>query len=497
MDIESAKKELARLQLRMYAYNYAENVIYHDSVTVAPRDTSEGRGRALSILTEESYNLFVNDAVGELLAYLDANAAALTPSEARQVCELRRDYNDLKKVPVDEYVEYTVLINDAQSVWHRAKAESDFSIFRPYLERIVETMRRFAGYYDASKKPYDVWLDRFERGADMAELDPYFERLRASLTPIVADIANMPKPDDSFLYREYPIDRQRELSDYLMDVMGLDRAHCTIGETEHPFTINFNRSDVRITTHYCKNALASSMYSVIHEGGHALYDLGTDPQYDYTCLAGGSSMAVHESQSRFYENIIGRSQPFISFIFPKLKDLFPTQLDGVDDRAFCRAVNRAQPSLIRTEADELTYSLHIMIRYELEKRLMDGSLPVAELPAAWNDMYREYLGVTVPDDANGVLQDSHWSGGAIGYFPSYSLGSAYAAQMLRLMERDFDVWGDVRAGDLSRVTGWLRERIHRHGWFYEPRELLRRAAGPLDPDVYVDYLIGRAYGTGF
>ena len=231
------------------------------------------------------------------------------------------------------------------------------------------------------------------------------------------------------------------------------------------------------------------MYSVIHEGGHALYELGCDDKYNYTILSGGSSMGIHESQSRFYENLIGRSHAYITHIFPKIKELFPGQLADVDAEQFYRAVNKVQPSLIRTESDELTYCLHIMVRYEIEKQLIAGTLEVKDVPAEWNRLYKEYLGIDVPDDKHGCLQDSHWSGGAIGYFPSYALGSAYGPQMLSKMKEELgDVYEDVAKGDVSKVTGWLREHIHSHACFYKPGQLFENCCGKFDAKYYTDYL---------
>ena len=248
---------------------------------------------------------------------------------------------------------------------------------------------------------------------------------------------------------------------------------------------------MRITTNYAPDNVASSMYSVIHEGGHAKYELNIRDDVQYTCLSGGVSMGVHESQSRLYENLIGRSLPFIRAIFPRMRDFFPEQLADVTAEQFYRAVNKAQPSLIRTEADELTYCLHIMVRYEIEKQLIGGTLEVADVPATWNRLYKEYLGVDVPDDKRGCLQDSHWSGGSFGYFPSYALGSAYGAQMLRNMEREFDVWGPVSRGDLSQVSAWLRDKVHQYGGLLTPAEVVRNACGDFDPTVYTDYLVDK------
>ena len=269
----------------------------------------------------------------------------------------------------------------------------------------------------------------------------------------------------------------------------MDRSHCGIAETEHPYTTNFNNKDVRITTHYHEDDLASSMYSVIHEAGHALYELGADDRYNYTALSGGVSMGIHESQSRFYENIIGRSRAFIKCIFPKVKELFPEQLADVDEEMFYRAVNKAEPSLIRTEADELSYCNHIMVRYEIEKQLIAGTLSVSQVPEEWNRLYKEFLGIDVPNDRLGCLQDSHWSGGSIGYFPSYALGSAYGAQMLSVMEKDLgNIYSEVEKGDLSRVTKWLKDHIHAYASFKKPRELFKAVCGEFNAQYYIDYL---------
>jgi len=402
---------------------------------------------------------------------------------------LRKQYDQIHRIPAEEYVEYNVLVNDAQSVWEKAKNENDFDSFAPYLEKIVQFNRRFAGYYHPEMAPYDALLNEYEEGLNMQTLDAFFAQLRETIVPLIAKIQKAEQIDDSFLFRHYPVEKQREFSDYLMEVMGLDRNHCGIAETEHPFTINFNNKDVRITTHYHADALASSMYSVIHEGGHAIYELGGEDRYNYTFLAGGVSMGIHESQSRFYENIVGRSRAFIELIFPKLQKLFPEQLADVTAQMFYKAVNKAQPSLIRTEADDLTYALHIMVRYELEKQLIDGTLAVKDLPAAWKRLYQQYLGITVPDDRNGCLQDSHWSGGSIGYFPSYALGSAYGPQMLHCMERSIgSVEVLISEGRLAEVTAWLKENIHRHASFYKPGALFEQVCGKFDAKYYTDYL---------
>lgn len=487
--VQQALEALKKLEQTQAAYNHAMGVLYLDATTAAPSDTWEGRGKTMEILSQVTYDLLANPENGELLTFLEAHSGELNPQEKREVEVIRKSYDQIHRIPAEEYVAYSVLLNDAQNVWHRAKNDDDFAAFAPYLEKIVSFNRKFAGYYHPEMAPYDALLNEYEEGLNMATLDAFFAQLRRTIVPLLEKVCQAEPIDDSFLYRHYPVEIQRKFSDYLMEVMGLDRSHCGIAETEHPYTTNFNNKDVRITTHYYEDNLVSSMFSVIHEGGHALYELGADDRYNYTALAGGVSMGIHESQSRFYENIIGRSEAFVHAIFPKAKELFPEQLQDVDETMFYRAINKAQPSLIRTEADELTYALHVMVRYEIEKQLIAGTLEVKDVPGEWKRLYREYLGVEVPNDRQGCLQDSHWSGGSIGYFPSYALGSAYGPQMLYKMEQDLgDIWTDVSRGDLSKVTGWLREHIHRHASFYKPGELFANVCGKFDAKYYTDCL---------
>ena len=492
MKFESLEQALAALkkhQETMSAYGHAMGVIYLDATTVAPSDSWEGRGKTMEILSGVIYELETKPENGELIAYLEEHKAELDDVQRRQVEVMRKSYDQMHRIPAEEYVEYNVLLNDAQNVWAKAKNEDDFASFAPYLEKIVAFNKKFAGYYNPDMAPYDALLNEYEEGLNMATLDAFFAQLRETIVPLIAKIQEAQPIEDGFLFKHYPVEVQRKFSDYLMEVLGMDRSHCAIGETEHPYTTNFNNKDVRITTHYHEDSLVSSMYSVIHEGGHGLYELGADDKYNYTNLSGGASMGLHESQSRFYENIIGRSLPFVKAIFPKVRELFPEQMEGVDAEMFYKAVNKAEASLIRTEADELTYCLHVMVRYEIEKMMMAGTLEIADVPATWNRLYKEYLGVDVPNDAKGCLQDSHWSGGLLGYFPSYALGSAYGPQMLKEMEKDLgDIWADVEKGDLSRITGWLKEKIHCHASFHKPGALFESVCGKFDAKFYTDYL---------
>ena len=487
--VQQALEALAKHQQTMAAYNHALGVMFHDGSTAAPKGSWEGRGQTMGIMSQITYDLDTDPKKGEMLTYLEAHTDELTEQQKREVEVLRKGFDQMKKIPAEEYVAYSVLMNDAQSAWEKAKNENDFDAFAPYLEKIVEFNRKFAGYYDADKAPYDALLNEYEEGMNMETLDEFFAQLRSAIVPLLEKVQAAPQIDDSFLHQQFPLEGQKKYAEYLMEVLGLDRSHCGIAESEHPYTTNFNNKDVRITTHYHEDHVTFSIFSVIHEGGHAIYELGADDKYNYTCLSGGVSMGIHESQSRFYENLIGRSRAFCYHVFPKLKELFPEQLKGVDAEMYYRAVNKSQPSLIRTEADELTYALHVMVRYEIEKQMIAGTLAIKDVPAEWNRLYKEYLGVDVPSDSQGCLQDSHWSGGSIGYFPSYALGSAYGPQILNAMQKDIgDIYPDVEKGDLSRVTGWLREHIHQHASFIKPGILFERICGKFDAKYFTDYL---------
>lgn len=487
MTVSSAVNKLLELQKKLTAYKHASGMLYYDGVTSAPKETSGVRGETLAVLSEASYLLSTCEDTSSLIDFLEAHSDELEPKIRRIVYLMSKDLKELRSIPMDEYIQYQKLINDAESVWHKAKEVSDYAMFEPYLSRIVETNIRFAGYMDSTKHPYDVWLDKYEPGLSIEKCDEFFAALREKIVPLVHDICQKPQLNNDVIKGHFPIDAQRRFSDRLMEIMCIDRGHCGIAETEHPFTTDFTKYDVRITTNYHEDDFSDSMFSIIHEGGHALYELHTADDYAYTCLGTGVSMGIHESQSRFFENLIGRSEAFCEYLFPEIQKYFG--LENYTAHDFYCAVNRAEPSLIRTAADELTYSLHIMVRYEIEKMLFNRQVTTKELPALWNKLYKEYLGIDVPDDKHGLLQDSHWSGGSLGYFPSYALGSAYGAQFIAKMREDIDVDAYLKEGNLAPINAWLTEKIWQHGSMYEPSELLNMVLGaPFDPHYYTDYL---------
>ena len=489
MTLEQAIGKMNEMEKAVYALNHAQAVLYTDGDTVAPKNSWKGRGRALAYLGELTYKQLVNPETGEVLETILQNKDETDEITFRRAEVLKEGYDDMHVLPMEEFVAWQELTNEAGAVWHDAKEQSDWTLFEPYLEKLVAARRRFTSLKAPEKPAYDVLLDEYEKGASMEMLDPFFRALREDLAPVIREVAAREKPVPAFLKKPWPLEKQRLFSEKIMALEGIEPLNCTLGETEHPFTNGANKWDVRITTHYHEEDPFSSMYSVIHEGGHALYEMNVRDDLQFTCLSGGTSMGVHESQSRFYENILGRSRAFCTPLLKILKEVFPEQTGNLTEEELYSAINLSKPSLIRTEADELTYPLHVMIRYEIEKAMIAGSLAVKDIPGEWNRLYREILGVEVPDDRRGCLQDSHWSFGGMGYFPSYALGSAYGVQMLREMEKTVDVWGNVAKGDLSPITAWLTDKIHQYGTLKKPQDLLPAAmGGPLDPAVYTGYL---------
>ena len=491
MDIKTAEAVYRDYQRKLRAYGHASGILIYDKVTGAPKGAEAGVSDTLEVLNEASYKLETSKELLDAVDILYAHRDELDAKMRREIEQYMRGVEYIKSIPEDEYMAYMTLTNEASDVWHRAKNENDYDSFKPYLQKIFDTQRKFALYYKPECDPYDTLLDFYERGLTAKRLDGFFDALKAAIVPLIEKISKAAPIDDSIMHGHFPVEVQRRFSEYLMQVMGIDRDRCTIGETEHPFTQNFSKNDVRITTHYYENDFTNSMYSVVHEGGHALYELGTGDEYEKTNLAGGASMAMHETISRFYENIIGRSRSFCSLILPEVKKLFP-QFECVSDEKFYRLCNVSRPSLIRMDADELTYALHIIVRYEIERDMIAGRYTAEDIPRVWKEKYKEYLGVDVPDDEHGALQDSHWSGGSVGYFPAYALGSAYGAQILYKMKQEIDVDEAVKSGSTKLINDWLEEKIFRHGAMYDPDELLKMCTGEsFDPKYYIDYLTNK------
>ena len=489
MDINTAKQTLDELERRQYAYRHAMSIIMNDASTVAPPESYEPRGVAVGVLAGEEFKLGTSKEMQEAVAYLYDHKEEAGEEYWRRAELLRENLRKLNVIPVEEYVDYQQLMSDANFAWRKAKKENDFPAFVPFIEKIVATQKHFAELTDPGKDPYDVALDAHEEGTNTAYYDRFFDEIKTVLIPLIAKIQEKERPDDSWLKGSFSVAKQRRLSDTVMDAFLLDRNHCTLGETEHPYTSGTCSKDVRLTTHYYEHDPIASVYSVIHEGGHANYELHVDPRYDYNCLGGGASMAMHESQSRFWENYVGKSKGFITWLWPRFVKLFPRQTAGHTAEEFYRCINLAEPSLVRTEADELTYSLHILIRYEIEKDLFAGRLAVNDIPAAWNCKYKEYMGLEVPNDTRGCLQDVHWSQGSFGYFPTYSLGTAYSAQILHQMRKELSFDDLVSEDNLQPIMDWLTQRIYRFGSLKKPGTYVPEITGePFTAKYYTDYL---------
>jgi carboxypeptidase Taq len=488
---EQTLQQYQEMMQKMRSYEDALGVLYWDLRTGAPRKGIDVRAETIGTLSTELFRIGTSEQLGELLDRLlePGIYADLPRMMQRSLEEMKKEYDRSKKIPEELYKRYVTLASQSEAAWEEAKPANDFAKFRPYLEQIVEFKKQFIDYWGFVDNKYDTLLDMYEPGMTVAKLDPIFRTLREQLVPLVADITAQRPRDFSYMKRTVPLDKQKALNTFLLGEMGFDFAAGRIDESAHPFATGLNPGDVRVTTRYLPDDLLYSLFSTMHEGGHALYEQQISKDLIGTNLCTGTSMGIHESQSRLWENMIGRSRFFWERYYPDLQRYIPEFADISLD-AFYMGINEVKASFIRTESDELTYNLHIIIRYELEKELINGQLQVADLPSAWNEKYREYLGIVPPTDTLGVLQDVHWSDGGFGYFPSYSLGNMYAAQMMDAMRKALPALDDhVRQGRLAPINDWLREHIYQHGRLLTPSEIIEQiAGGPLDPSYFIQYL---------
>jgi carboxypeptidase Taq len=459
-----------------------------DQQTMMPPQGAGVRARQLATVSRFVHELLVSDDLGRLLDDLRPyeESLAYDSDEASLIRVARTDRDKELRVPGELRQEQSLAAAEAYAVWVEARRTSDFALFRPHLERNIALRRRYAECFDVDE-PYDALLDDFERGMKTAEVREVFERLKTGLVPLIAEASKQPL-DDSFLRGHFPKVAQQELEQLILGRFGFREGSWRIDPTEHPFASSIGTSDIRMTTRYPEHEF-SGMFAAMHEGGHALYEHNVDPALERTPLCRGTSLALHESQSRMFENLVGRSRTFWRWAYPHVQRLFP-QLGEVELDDFHRAINRVQPSLIRIEADEATYSLHIILRFELEQELVAGSFDLGELPAVWNERMAGYLGVEVPDDAHGVLQDVHWSRGTLGYFPTYALGNVVSVQIWDKVLADVpDLDERLEQGDLAPLCDWLRDHLWRHGRKFTPQETLERVVGGgLDPEPYLRYL---------
>lgn len=464
-----------------------------DLQTQMPEGASESRARHMSVMSRLIHEMFTGDETDKLLneAANEAKGADYDGLDASLLRVARRDYDKLKKLPTDLVAEITRVGALAHNIWAKARAENDFKSYIPALEQMMALKIKAAECYGYTDHIYDALLDEYEPGLKTADVAKMFEDLRKDLVPLVRAIGErVDAVDDSVIHQDFDVDKQRAFAEEVIKDFGYDFNRGRQDRAVHPFCTNFSINDVRITTRFDPKWLNPALFGTLHESGHALYELNIDQALEGTFLAGGTSLGIHESQSRLWENIVGRSHAFWERYYPKLQSYFPQQLGNVDLETFYRAVNKVHPSYIRVEADEATYNLHIMMRFELEADLLAGKLKVKDLSDAWNAKSKEYLGIVPPTDTLGVLQDVHWSMGLVGYFPTYSIGTILSAQLYeKAIAANPSISNEIGQGKFSTLLGWLRENIHQHGRKYEPNELIKRATGePLQARSYINYL---------
>jgi len=470
----------------------ASDLLEWDMQTYMPPGGFEARGYQMGTLISQAHDMFVSDDVGSLLEELKPYGISLDP-ESDDACLIevaQRDYQKQTRVPSDYVAEYSRITTIAHGAWEEARQNDDFPHFQPHLKKIVDMRRQYADFFAPFEHVYDPLLDDFEPGMKTAEVQKIFSEMRPNQVELIKAISEKPQVDDSFLHLNYDGEKQWKFGETAITKYGYDWNRGRQDKAAHPFSVSFGIGDVRITTRIDENYLNTGLFGTLHEAGHAIYNQGISPDLERTPLGDGASMAIHESQSRMYENLLGLSYDFWVHFYPTLQDTFKTQLGNVDLETFYKGINKVEPSLIRIDADEATYNLHIMLRTELEIELMEGNLQVVDLPTAWNDRMEEYLGIAPPNDADGVLQDVHWAGGALGYFPTYSLGNLVSNQLWEKINQDIPgLSGQVQAGDFSELLSWLRENVHQHGSKFKPQVLVKRIVGEeINPEPYLKYL---------
>ncbi|HSL64468.1 MAG TPA: carboxypeptidase M32 [Gaiellaceae bacterium] len=466
----------------------ATALLYWDQQTIMPPAGAATRAEQVATLSRMTHELFVADETGRLLEELRPYEDALDPEsfEASLIRVTRRDYEKAVRVPAELRAEMSRAGSQGMQVWAKAKAESDFEAFLPALERNLELRFRYVDCFDPAEEPYDILLDDYEEGMKTAEVRRIFAELKEELVPLIAAVRDR---EVELLEGEFDVDAQRAISHEVLDLFGHRPDAWRLDPTVHPFASGGGRDDIRVTTHYEPGDL-ESLFATMHEYGHGLYEHQVAPELDRTPLASGVSLGLHESQSRMWENLVGRSLPFWRFFYPRLQERFPRELGGLELDAFYRSVNQVRPSLIRIHADEVTYNMHVILRFELEQEILGGRVALRDLPEEWNRRMWDYLGVEVPDDAHGVLQDVHWSGGSMGYFPTYSLGNVMSVQIWERVRDDLpELDEQVERGEFAPLREWLGERLHRHGRKYTPQETLERVAGgTIETGPYLRYL---------
>ncbi|MBQ6334361.1 MAG: carboxypeptidase M32 [Erysipelotrichaceae bacterium] len=473
---------------KIKAYRLVLSTTLFDRRTIAPKDGNAYRNEMLPIVQGEVYQLQTDPKYIETVLYL----AELDLGEVmnREISLAKKSLENTLKFTKEEMMEFSMTEMMANDAWLKAKKNNDYGTFEPGLVKLIELRKKQAQKRDPKKNAYDIFLDDFQEGMDRKKYDHFFSLVKKELLPLIKKInRKQDLIDDSFLYKYYPVELQAKFSKDILDYINFSSDWGYLGETEHPFTNGLCRNDIRITTHYYDHNIAAAIYSVIHEAGHGFYGHQVDPKFDDYMFLSHASSGMHESQSRFLENYIGRRRSFFKLLYGKLQEYFPENLENVSLDQFIAAVNVSKCTLIRTAADELTYPIHIMIRYELEKDIFAGKADLSKLDELWDEKYQKYLGIHADNVSEGILQDIHWSNASFGYFPTYALGSAIGAQLMHKMQEDIDVDAILEKGQFKKITDYLKKNVQCYGNLYDFEEVLMRSTGEnFNPQYYIDYL---------
>ena len=491
MNLEESRQEFAKIQKRIASINYATDLLFLDGETVAPPKSSSNRVTTIEILTEELYNLQFGKEITDVVEYLLENESELSLVERRSLLVQKRLADRLNCVPKEDFVRYQSLITSARNAWHIAYEEEDYDILCPHLEQVFGKVREFATQYNSEINPYDYCLKEHAPSTDTDLYDRMFDGIRKEIVPLLREIVDKPPVDTSCLIGDYSAAKQEALSKYIMEIIGLDLDRVGFATSEHPFAKRLgSHFDMRITTKYSRKDFTFSLYTVLFGCGYALAEMGQGDDLAFTFADGSASIGIMSGQTSFYEHIIGRSRAFINYIYPKLKVLFPASMRSSAPEDLYLAVNKVSAGPIRIGADEVSSNLHILIRYELEKALMNKDLSFKDLPDAWNEKYREYLGVDVEDPSHGVLQDVLWADGAIGYLPTAVLGNACSAIMIEKMSKEIDIDKCINEGNISAINQWNREHVWKLIGLYDGNEVLKKGLGVnhIDSTSHIEYL---------
>lgn len=475
---------------KLKQYSYLQGIVSWDLETEMPQLAHKQTADAAQFLGDIYYELITDPTFIEEVNNIDT--ALLSEVDQKVINELKLEIFKIEVIPKVEYVAFLRLLNESHVAWVEARNDNNYSIFAPFLEKIINYQKKFISYYGYEQHPYDALLNEYERGMTVSQLDPLFDMIATKLTPLLKLIAEQEPINNEFLVTgPYAVDKQKEFCHKIAEKVGFDFRSGVLKESAHPFSMSLNKHNIRMTTHFYENDLNSAISSTLHETGHSLYEQGVSDDLLHTNLDSGVSLGIHESQSRLYENYVGKSLQFWEHNFEQLQELFPEHLSNVTVENFYKAINKVQPSLIRVEADELTYPFHVMIRYQIEKEIFSDEVSVDELPKRWNELYKEYLGIDVPSDSQGILQDVHWSMGSFGYFPTYVLGSAYASQIMNKLIQDID-FDKVLSGEFSVLKSYLGEHIHQFGSLKDPDELINNFTNEkFNPEYYITYLFNK------